>query len=342
MNITSSKSPAALAGLAQLQADGHALNVCYGAGVDSTAMLMALADAGIRPDIITFADTGGEKPETYRQLHTMNLWLLKRDWPLITKCKKITLESTPYDDLGGNCSANETLPSLAFGMKSCSIKWKQAPQDYALMGCKAHHNKIEPHALWTRYQQTDKKIIKLIGYDSSPADIRRSKKVKLEDKHFLYQYPLQDMGWSRPDCVARIEAEGMPVPIKSACWFCPASQKWELFWLAGQHPELFMEALKVEHAAMLGKHSRWGKDHDDCTYGEDWLEFVQQPAKQWPTMKITVGLGRSFSWNRWAVENGLVEWVDGEAMFVGNQAHCLLTARQLQADGGNAKDRRTC
>lgn len=337
--IVSTKLPAAtLRYLADLQADGHALNVCYGAGVDSTAMLMALADAGITPDLITFADTGGEKPETYRQLHTMNMWLMKRGWPLIVKCKKQTLASTSYNDLAGNCSDNETLPSLAFGMKSCSIKWKQGPQDQYLKGVKRGPAKRPAHELWKRYQSTDKKIIKLIGYDSSPADIRRSKKIKTEDADFLYHYPLQNLGWTRPDCVARIAHEGMPVPIKSACWFCPASQKWELFWLAGQHPTLFMEALSIEHTAMLGKHSRW--DQEECNYGEDWLEIVKTPSKQWPSMSVTIGLGRKFSWNRWARENDIVDWDTGE--FIADREKCLAMAAQLQADGGNARDSRTC
>ena len=336
--ITTSKAPATLAPLAALQAEGHAINVCYGAGVDSTAMLMALADAGITPDLITFADTGGEKPETYRQLHTMNMWLMKRGWPLINKCKKKTLPSTSYNTLAGNCEDNETLPSLAFGMKSCSIKWKQGPQDQFLKGVKRGPAKRDPHPLWERYLATGKKIIKLIGYDSSPADIRRSGKVKTEDADFLYSYPLQDMGWTRPDCVARIAAEGMPVPIKSACWFCPASQKWELFWLAGQHPHLFMQALEIEHKAMLGKHSRW--DKEECNYGEDWLEIVQTPSKQWPSMSVTIGLGRKFSWNRWARENAIVDWETGE--FIADREACLAKAAELQADGGNARDARTC
>jgi hypothetical protein len=101
-----------------------------------------------------------------------------------------------------------------------------------------------------------------------------------------------------------------------------------------------MEALSIEHTAMLGKHSRWGSD--ETTYDEKWLEFVQEPAKQWPTMKITVGLGRKFAWNRWAVENGLVEWIDGAAKWVGDTALCLATAAELQAAGGNAHDARTC
>lgn len=40
------------------------LVVSYGAGVDSTAMLVGFVRRGIHPDYILFADTGGEKPET--------------------------------------------------------------------------------------------------------------------------------------------------------------------------------------------------------------------------------------------------------------------------------------
>ena len=40
--------------------------VSYGAGTNSTAMLIGLHERGERPDLILFADTGGERPETYR------------------------------------------------------------------------------------------------------------------------------------------------------------------------------------------------------------------------------------------------------------------------------------
>ena len=45
--------------------DGAPIIVCYGGGVDSTAMLVMLKRHGIRPDLIMFADTGGEFPEVY-------------------------------------------------------------------------------------------------------------------------------------------------------------------------------------------------------------------------------------------------------------------------------------
>jgi len=324
--------------LKALQAVGHRINVCAGLGVDSTAMLLALHDHGIKPDLITFADTGGEKPETLQYRWILNHWLAIKGWPLVQVCKKATLPTTPYNDLGGNCTHNETLPSLAFGMKSCSIKWKQGPQDNLLKGVTKGPNQCEPHPLWLEAQSTGRKIIKLIGYDNGKADIRRSSKVKTEDNDFLYRYPLQSLGWARPECVARIEAEGLPVPVKSACYFCPASQKWELFWLAGTHPDLFLEALKMEHTAMLGKHSRW--DKEECNYGEDWLEIVNTPSKQWPSTSCTVGLGRKLSWNRWAREEGIVAWETGE--FIADRAHCLKRAKELQGQGGNACDSRTC
>ena len=103
---------------------GRLLAVCLGCGVDSTAMLVALRLAGLRPDIITFADTGAEQPETMAHLDRMNTVLEDWRWDPIVICRKVPLASTGYADLYGNCISNETLPSLAFGLKSCSVKWK--------------------------------------------------------------------------------------------------------------------------------------------------------------------------------------------------------------------------
>ena len=131
-----------------------ALGVCWGAGVDSTAMLIVLAKRGIRPDMITFADVGAEKTGTYEFIPIFTEWIRDQDFPEPTICtyapKEVT--SAKYRDgvievskrLGislnnaqllrlsriyGNMVANETLPGIAFGMKSCSIKWKVEAQE---------------------------------------------------------------------------------------------------------------------------------------------------------------------------------------------------------------------
>jgi hypothetical protein len=309
------------------------LIVCYGGGVDSTAMLVLMKRNGIRPDVITFADVGAEKPDTYHHVRLMDEWLDRVGFPRITWCKKKTTDRVEYSDLEGNCVDNETLPSLAFGMKSCSIKWKQTPQDYYIKGCKSGVNKCDPHPLWIDCQERGIKPIKLIGYDNGTADIRRSKKLKGEDADFRYHYPLQDAGWAREECVQAIIEEGLPVPVKSACFFCPASKKWELWWLAGAHPDLFERALVMEYGALTGHHSRF----DEVEFGDTWENLIRN-ADRFPSSNTTVGLGRQFAWNQWARVNKVV---NDDGTVIMDPAECLARAHELRQND-NALDQRSC
>ncbi|WGX10523.1 MULTISPECIES: hypothetical protein [Pseudomonas] len=304
-----SDSPQPVLSLAQVEAlrgalAGRLLAVCFGSGVDSTAMLVALHAAGLRPDIITFADTGAEKPETLAHIEAMDTVLRAWGWPTVSVCQKKPKPTTGYQDLYGNCMANETLPSLAFGMKSCSVKWKQVPQDQLLMGARSGPNARPPHPVWERSKVTGQRIVKLIGYDCGRADLRRSKALKPADANFDYVYPLQLVRWGRRDCVRAItQALGAHlVQIKSACFFCPASKHWELYWLAANHPELLERALLLERNALTGKHSRF----DAVQFGASWEDLVRN-ADGFPSTTTTVGLGRSFAWNQWARVNDVVD-----------------------------------
>lgn len=283
---------------------GRLLALCFGSGVDSTAMMVALRAAGLRPDVITFADTGGEKPETLAHLERMQKVLRSWGWPPIDVCRKLTQPGTPYGDLFGNCWANETLPSLAFGMGSCSLKWKRDPQDQFLMGAKRAPNKRPPHPLWMLAEARGERIVKLIGYDCGKADKKRSRASAMVEGPLDFLYPLQVIGWARADCVCAIVQVLGPefVPVKSACFFCPASKQWELFWLAGHHPELMDRALDLERRALTGRHSRF----DEVEFGSTWEEMVRD-APSFPSTKTSVGLGRSFAWNHWARLNGVVD-----------------------------------
>ncbi len=285
---------------------GRKIVLCFGGGVDSTALIVVLRAAGIQPEAVTFADTGGEKPETIRHVERMSKLLVIWGWPPVSVCRKRTKPDTGYSDLEGNCLSNETLPSLAFGMKSCSLKWKQGPQDQFLMGAKSGPNACDPHPVWVTTQAAGERILKLIGYDAGKADVRRSKNLSRADEHFDYAYPLQTIGFKRTECVTAIAtALGAEyVPIKSACFFCPASKHWELFWLAAYHPDLFERALHIERTALTGRHSRF----DAVEFGADWEDLVRN-AERFPSSNTTVGLGRSFAWNHWARVNGVV---DGE------------------------------
>jgi hypothetical protein len=316
--------------------EGRLVAVCFGAGVDSTAMLVALHDAGLCPRLISMADTGGEKPQTMRHVEVMNRVLTRWQWPEITVCRKVPLATTGYTDLFGNCWANATLPSLAFGLKSCSVKWKQVPQEQLLKGVKSGPNQHPPHPLWLEAQHTGQRIVKLIGYDCGRADQRRSARLAVTDDDFDYCYPLQRIGWHRGDCVRAITQALGPdhVPVKSACYYCPASKRWELWWLAAHHPELLDQALQLERRALTGKHSRF----DVVEFGATWEDLVRE-AERFPSSKTSVGLGRSFAWNHWARQNDVV---DGEFVVrrdPESRARFLAMSDQLRGDD-NALDAR--
>ena len=316
---------------------GRTLALCFGSGVDSTAMLVALREADLKPDVITFADTGGEKPETLAHIAATNQVLTAWGWPRVDVVRKVPLASTSYDDLYGNCLANETLPSLAFGLKSCSVKWKTVPQDQYLKGVISGQNARPAHPLWERAQATGERIVKLIGYDCGRADMRRSGRLKLVDDDFDFAYPLQIIGWARQECVHAIRAvlgAGM-VPVKSACYFCPASKRWEIMWLAGHHPDLLERALLLERRALTGKHSRF----DAVEFGSSWEELVKN-ADSFPSSKTTIGLGRSFAWNHWARIN---EVVDAEGKVKRDDASLAEFRRKaaVMRNADNALDART-
>src|SRR3954464_7669343 len=104
------------------------LVVAYGLGVNSTAMLVEFAKRGIRPDLILFADTGGEKPETYRYMPVIREYLKEVKFPPVVTVR-YEPKTAPYSTLEAQCLHTGTLPSLAYGGKSCSLKYKRAPQD---------------------------------------------------------------------------------------------------------------------------------------------------------------------------------------------------------------------
>jgi hypothetical protein len=216
--------------------------VAYGMGVDSTSMLVGMKARGTTPDMILFADTGDEKPETYAYFEVMQAWLEKVGFPPIHVVRYTPVRAT-YNRLEENCLQNGTLPSLAFGRKSCSLKFKVEPQN----------KRCREWSLATRAWGRGSKVIKLIGYDAGPKDSRRGHQMK-EDDEYDYQYPLREWGWDRDQCKDEIDKAGLLVPMKSACWHCPATQPEEVIWLAEHHPDLLIRAITMEDSA----HAREG------------------------------------------------------------------------------------
>ena len=224
--------------------------VACGMGVNMMAMFIEMHRRAIRPDLLLFADTGAEKTSTYLYVPIFRQWCRDVDFPELVVVRYQTLTSTPYDTLTGNCLANETLPGIAFGMKSCSIKWKRDPQDRFC-------NHWGPaKAAW----DAGARVNKIIGFDATPRDQRRAKatfaKGKAEDPKYGYTYPLQQWGIDRDHCKRIIADEGLPVPKKSACFYCLSMKPAEIARNKRDNPAQHAIALQMERRFREGKHYR--------------------------------------------------------------------------------------
>jgi hypothetical protein len=72
-------------------------------------------------------------------------------------------------------------------------------------------------------------------------------------------YPLLDLGLRRGDCEQVIAGAGLPVPPRSACWFCPLHGKEEWRRLKRRQPALFARACWLE-AVLNNRRRELGKD----------------------------------------------------------------------------------
>ena len=59
-------------------------------------------------------------------------------------------------------------------------------------------------------------------------------------------YPLVDRRLTRRKCIEIILQEGLPVPVKSGCFYCPFNSIDRWRWLLEAHPNLFDSAIDLE------------------------------------------------------------------------------------------------
>ena len=62
----------------------------------------------------------------------------------------------------------------------------------------------------------------------------------------IKEHPLIDLNMRRSDCVKVIQSAGLPVPPKSACYFCPFHRMTEWQRMKREEPELFKKSIELE------------------------------------------------------------------------------------------------
>ena len=230
--------------LAHRAGPGAPVWMSAGIGLNFAAMVARMVERGDRIDGLQFADTGGERPETYEALEWWSRWLIDHGYPPIVVVQYLIYG---VDDLEGACLRNETYPSLAFGRRGCSIKHKHQPME--------HFRKAQNTG-------SEKPLI-LIGYDAGEG-YRRSNIT--ENDFFKYCYPLIEWEWAREECRRYLLRRGLPVPGPSACYYCPAASRYDLEDLRAKHPTLALRTIAIEEGGHktgaghgLGGQGRWLK-----------------------------------------------------------------------------------
>lgn len=209
-------------------------------------MLCGFHERGIKPDVIMFADTGSEMPHTYEHVDLMRRKTI--EWfGAELQIVRATFQGQ-FEGLEGKCLRLHELPGLAYGSRSCSIKFKGQPQDTALKR-------------WATERNIPLPMTKAIGFDAG--EPRRARPVSAAPDIFVPWYPLIEWNWYREECVEAIRRHGIPVPGKSSCFFCPAMKRHEIIALSKLNPDLFQRAVAIEQGAKtttprgLGGHGKF-------------------------------------------------------------------------------------
>ncbi len=235
----------------------QALVANYGGGVNSVAQLLFLYRLGVKPVAIIMSDPGHEKTQTHVYRETIvNPWLRSIEWPEVVLVSRETEavyrpRSQWKGSLGDDCYRKSMLPSAAYGLKSCSMKFKAEPMIWYLL------RQGWAKALW----EQGGRITRAIGYDRD-----ESKRVNKhrhyingaavdefsspgEAEKFKPWYPLYDAGVTRDGCEDLIKAFGWPLPVKSSCTFCPYNSLKEWTDLRENYPKEFAYAVELSKRA---------------------------------------------------------------------------------------------
>lgn len=218
----------------------------FGAGLQSSA-LAAMSALGLRgapkADFAVFADTQAEPPWVYEHLVIMTEWLKKYDIPVIiasagnlaedqlsrstTDSNDQRFASAPFWTTGGDGKA---VP----GRRQCTREYKIDVIEQA----------VRKHLGYIPRQRVKHAVTALIGISW---DERQRTRIS-QTPWVTNKYPLVEGMISVAGCQSVLREVGLPIPQKSACWFCPYHN--DRFWvdLKTDHPELFAKVCEFDDA----------------------------------------------------------------------------------------------
>lgn len=268
--------------------------ISYGGGVQSTALGVLAARGQIDFDTLVMANVGddSEDPRTlayvrdtfipYAKDHGLTVHVLdrvKRDGTVETLWGRLMKEesrSLPIPVRMDNGAPGTRACTADFKIKVTG-KWAKQQGAHGGRSCDKH---VVP-AVCARHQRDQAKRpcrlhpadgcadcapanLATVGIGISRDEMMRANS-RRHEPHERIVYPLIGMGeetglsLSRQDCMNLIHDEGLPVPPKSSCFFCPFHRPQALVELRRERPDLFDRSVQLERT-LNERRARLGKD----------------------------------------------------------------------------------
>lgn len=202
----------------------------YGGGVQSTACLVLAAQGKIDFPLFIFANVGddSEHPDTLAYVRNVAVpYAAANGIEFVIAAHKRTLYEEAIRD-------NRRIPLPAYmsngapGKRTCTADFK-----------------IRVIARELRRRGATKANPAVVGLGISIDEVERAR-TDSGIPHEILEYPLLDLGLNRGSCAGIIERAGLPVPGKSACWFCPFQSNKRWGELRRERPDLFAKACALE------------------------------------------------------------------------------------------------
>lgn len=207
--------------------------ISLGWGVQSfTLAAMAALGELESVDVAIHADTTHESKLTYEFAARWTPWLEERGVRVVTVANptvRITTRITT-DRAGGKIwiPAFTDTPSRSGGMlrRQCTHRWK-----------------IAPMRRWLQANRDGAVVEQWLGI--SLDEVQRMKDSDV--KYCVNRWPLIERRMTRLDCMTWLDRNGIEIPPKSACTFCPfhSTAEWRRI---KQTPEDWQEAITVDEA----------------------------------------------------------------------------------------------
>lgn len=216
-----------------------------GWGVQSwTIAAMAALGAIERPSLIVHADTTWEKKETYSFAAKWGPWLSDHGLNVVT--------ATPTGDEQEVLSENSRVPIPAFTLSSIGDRGQLRRQ------CTTNW-KIRTVRREVRRYMRENNIPLVPGAVSQWLGISEDEFERANVSDVAYavnRYPLLELGMTRADCEKWLTDNGLPVPVKSSCVFCPYQNLSEWRKMAEENGESWRQSVLVDETIRT-KRSPW-------------------------------------------------------------------------------------